>query len=672
MIDSVSFKQTRPHDWSVFGTMVLIIALGLLLRLQHLGNTFQSGDNAALAWAVSSKQGNLWMFQEQYGVLINVLVKGFALLVAWLHVGMTEFWWKCPVALLGTAQIPLTFFFLRRLGYGSVASIAVAGLTAVFPLHVMQSRYLWGYEALGTFFVTLALWAIIDFLENPDRKSAFRASFFSGLYMISHGFIMPFPMCVAAAAMLFGATPKSSTVRRFFSGVGLLFRHLVWVGPLLFFPMCLTSLYHGASKKSFLGFFIPNHFSEFVQNIGVFLLVAIALVILGLIVTKKMRSPQTVFLVLCGASYLAPFAFLVPRGITSTRGYMLIGTYCLVLSIAAIVDKAIIYFPRLTAALVTICLLGTFWGTVNSIFYRGRCFDPSLVRIERGAIPIDPGMKAAGYLIREYVPQRSNVLALIRNMAPANMGYYCDRKKFAFYNVGCPQAYIQETFLQFRDRVDVVLCEPGQRRLFNLGGSMPQKQAMYGVAVSPTGSITNLNRTNCSTGTLQAGQRIYSDCPTKFKGRIPKKFIGMDYLVTRNEDKNNTSTVLLSFDAKSSVTVYVIMQNSCSFIPAWMKDWEETGEKLSANDHGEDRTIFKKRFSPGRIELGTNCPGKNVIPRKFEEKTVIYSEGKPQLYIYARPWIPLPKKRVDTKKLNRRFDKEYSMEISGKVWNLLW
>lgn len=191
-----------------------LVCLSALLRLLCLGNPFQSSENAGLAAEIIAFPGYLWMTQEHYGLLISFYLKFFVGLVSLLGVTITEFWWKAPIALLGILQVPLTYFFLKRMGCRELGSLCGAAFVSVLPLHVFLSRYLWGHEVLGVFFVTLAVWKLIDFLESPTIKTGFVASLFLGLYQISHGYILPFSPCIICIIVLYSPNKREKILSR--------------------------------------------------------------------------------------------------------------------------------------------------------------------------------------------------------------------------------------------------------------------------------------------------------------------------------------------------------------------------------------------------------------------------------------------------------------------------
>lgn len=432
----------------------MLFCVGLVLRLLLLGNTFQSADNAALAEKIL-RFGYRWMIADNYGFLINIYVKLFTAGISALGIDVTEFWWKAPIALAGSLQVPLTYLFLKKLKCHPTGAVLGAAIMAVLPIHVMQSRYPWGYEVLGVLFITLAIWALLDFYERPTVKRGLVASLMLGFYLISHGYIVPFAPCLAAMVILFGRSREQNGFRAFLRGPRLFFQKYVWVGLVLFFPIYFASLRYTFSKKSELGFYLPSHLLGFFENIGLFLAGAMLAAMLVTLLHKEARRQQAWLFMLCGCVYLAPLFFGSPPHVTVERGYMLMGTYFFVIQLCVVFDTVVRQKRRLLYTLAAISLAATCWGTMSSLFGRDQWPDPSLVTTERGDVPPDPGSKAAGYLLRKHLPETAKVLAMHRAIERPVLYYYFGKLDYAFNDLSNNELY--EKFLELRDSVDVVI-----------------------------------------------------------------------------------------------------------------------------------------------------------------------------------------------------------------------
>ncbi|MCA9741965.1 glycosyltransferase family 39 protein [candidate division KSB1 bacterium] len=441
-----------------------------------LGNTFQSADNAALASKIL-QYGYRWMIEDHYGFLINIYVKLFTAALSMAGIALTEFWWKVPIALVGSLQVPIVYLFLLRLRCQQSTALTGAAILAILPIHVMQSRYPWGYEVLGVLFVTLAIWALLDFYEDPTPKTGLRASLMLGLYLISHGYIVPFGVCLFAMAILFGQGRGADKVKRIIRGLKLFFQKYVWVFPALFFPIYLSSLQYTFSKKSQLGFYFESHFPGFVENIGIFITGSIVASIVISLLNKKISSKKAWFFLLAGAAYLAPLFFGSPPHVTVERGYMLMGTYFWLILVCIVFDAFVRRKKRFVYALAVISLTATFMGTIDSVFGRDQWFDPAFVTSERGDVPPDPGSKAAGYLLRTYLPDSIRVLALNRAIEPPVLYYYFRRSDYAYYDVS--NQTLCEIFQFMRDSVDVVISCKANMPVVQADSLFEQRIVLY-------------------------------------------------------------------------------------------------------------------------------------------------------------------------------------------------
>jgi hypothetical protein len=189
-------------------------------------------------------------------------------------------------------------------------------------------------------FFTLAIWALLDFFRDPTRMSGLKASLFCGLYLISHGYIIPFIPCLIALTFLFADSDEQELgfLTKPCTGIRLLAREMIWFFPYLFFPLYYYPLLHTFNKAVWLGFFAFDHLPGFIDNIGYPLTLLILFSVASSIAIKKTRLRQTLLFTICGAFYLAPLFFGTPPGITVVRGYMLLGTYSWLLCALGVLD----------------------------------------------------------------------------------------------------------------------------------------------------------------------------------------------------------------------------------------------------------------------------------------------------------------------------------------------
>ena len=107
-----------------------------------------------------------------------------------------------------------------------------------------------------------------------------------------------------------------------------------------------------------------------------------------------------------------------------------------------------------------ICLFCTLWGNINQLFLRGQGWDPSLIKVERGARDPDPGSKAAGYLVQKYLSPNAALLVLHRNIEPPVLLYYFRRQGLSFYDLDLE--HTREAYLANREQADAVIADKDQ------------------------------------------------------------------------------------------------------------------------------------------------------------------------------------------------------------------
>ncbi len=471
---------------------LLIVLTGLLMRILFLGNTFLSSDNVMLAERIVKKPGFIWMVLEQYGLYISLSVKLFASLCAFLGITVNEFWWKLPVALAGTLQIPLTYLFLRRIDSSVRTSVIGAGCVALLPIHIFQSRYLWGYEVFGVMFLTLALWKLLDFFDNPNKKTGIIASLFSGLYIISHGYFVPFAPLLLVLVFMYSPDADSGFFKRLWSGLEMYFRNYAWLFMVLFLPFTARPIIHMLNKKTNPGFYVFDHLPDFVSSAGIAFSVFIAAAILYSIFRKGRGPKEPVFLFVAGLLYMAPLIFGTPKGVTVVKGYMLVGIFCFMVASLRELDKLLSSDTKAVNVIVAAAFILTLWGGVESLFFRDRLVDPSLVVQGRGKI-YDPGTKAAGYFFQKYVPSESSVLAMHQKIEEPNLYYYFRRKIFAYDDLTNMQTL--QKLNELKDKVDVIICSKWQvpyiekTGLFKKRVELTDKDEEFYIAIFAKGSI---------------------------------------------------------------------------------------------------------------------------------------------------------------------------------------
>lgn len=378
--------------------------LAAVLRFASLGGTFETSDSVELALKIVKNESVFAMRNTLYGSLIMIWEKLWIAIIQTLGIPITEAWWKFPIALFGVLSLVGIYQILKK---ERSALWGVAAL-AVLPIHVMQSRYLWGYEVFGVFFLIVALYA---FTKASPKSSGLTF----GVYFLSHGYFVPFPLAVLATAWIHRVNWKK------------VFSPWLWGPVVLLFPLFRGAVLHGMEKKSALGFYFFDYAADFVHNLGIPLL---AFLILGgaLLMGRKEIHRFGLSLLVAGILYLIPIVFLAPPGVTVVRGYFLCSQVCLVLGMfLCLVELPQWKQLRWMAGGVLILTLA---GTVQSVFFNDSIAALGFlgVRKERGSVVIDPGTKAAALWVRQTIAKsqlnRDKVCAVHRAIEPPNFEYY--------------------------------------------------------------------------------------------------------------------------------------------------------------------------------------------------------------------------------------------------------
>lgn len=445
-------------DRRYLALLALAMLFGAFFRLAWLGNPFVSSDNAQVAVKTLFNPGYAWMLKENYGILITLIVKIFIGIFSQLGFPLTEFLWKLPIALFGIALIPLVYYALGLIARNRATALVGSWLTACFPLHVMQSRFLYGSEVLSVFFLLCVIVALVRFYEAQSWTRGLIASVAIGLYLISHVYILPFvivlPIIVIACSIKDATNWKPALVR----GGRLFFTKGLWIIPILISPLLRPALDHTTRKETKFGFYLLDHWEGITGNVGYALLFSIFVSVFYLFVTRKYCIMVWVFL-MCGGVYLAPLIIGAPPGITVVRGYMVIGLFFCILMVSILLGKWMIFHRNLAIAATVVIIASTSIGLTLSLFinpHEKRALNAFGVKLERGTI-LDTGIKAAGYLIQRHIPPDKRVLAIHRSVEPPNLLYYFNRREGSWFDLTLEQTL--EKLQHFAPQTDVIICE---------------------------------------------------------------------------------------------------------------------------------------------------------------------------------------------------------------------
>lgn len=443
--------------------LVTLSALAFLFRFGGLGTTFVTGEEATLPVYCITRRGLAWILTEPIGFLHPLTVKLWAAAVSETGHGMNEFLFKLPLAMVGVAQVPLTYIFLRRLGTTRLSGWIGTATVAVLPVHVFGSRYLGSAEVFGVAALSLALLTLIRFYEQPSGPRALGAGLASCLYLVSHGYIVPFFPLFVSVAWLYCGRDLGGVWRRF---------PTVWILPLLYLPLGLPALERAAQPPGGLGWYFLDHVDGLLANVGLFLASAVGAALAVMVVHRLARRDPRIHVLLVGAVlYGAPLMLTAPTDMNAARGDLLITVFLAAMAAVVILDTVVTSDRMLTASLFTAVFGLTAWGTYESLFLRDGAYDPARVRATHGGVPPDPGTKAAGYYVRRYAPADATVAAVHPAISPATLRYYFGRNAGASRNLrkAVPLASLEQAW----STAEVVVAAPTDRRALEKAGLKP-------------------------------------------------------------------------------------------------------------------------------------------------------------------------------------------------------
>jgi hypothetical protein len=180
----------------------MLTLAALALRSYAIDVPFHTGDFAHLPYKVSRYYGVAWIIADIHGPLLPLAVWFIAKVVVAAGGVMNETMWRLPLALVGTIQVPMTYFLMRRLRAHAWTSVLAAAIAAFLPSLASDARYPYGYVTLGVFMASLALWAWLRDLDETTRASRWLAGGLLGLYLLSHLAVYAVPIVIAAAALV--------------------------------------------------------------------------------------------------------------------------------------------------------------------------------------------------------------------------------------------------------------------------------------------------------------------------------------------------------------------------------------------------------------------------------------------------------------------------------------
>lgn len=186
------FSAEHLAAWRPQLALTGILVVGALIRLTHLeanpaGLNQDEAVNSWNAWCLlhtgRDQAGEPWpvFSMRAHGVYSSPLFAYWSMPVLWLG-GLSIWATRLPAALAGMLTLVLMNYVGTRM-FGPATGLAAAGLLAINPWHIQQSR--WGHEATLCPLLVMAawcslLWAGLPIMDRQERKPRVIASALSG------------------------------------------------------------------------------------------------------------------------------------------------------------------------------------------------------------------------------------------------------------------------------------------------------------------------------------------------------------------------------------------------------------------------------------------------------------------------------------------------------------
>ncbi len=196
--------------------VIAITLVAVWLRFWNISATFESSDQAAMAYLVRHSFGFRWILAHDYGPVlpvIHLVVAGFCRLASW---PMGEAVARLPMAIIGLAQVPVTFALMRRLGRPRVEGLLAAAVCAVLPPLVTDSHYPWGMHGVWLLAGSIALWAVLAWLDErrPWQCAVAGVALFAHCLSSAYAFALPVAILFALGKSFRDGRPDQSRARK--------------------------------------------------------------------------------------------------------------------------------------------------------------------------------------------------------------------------------------------------------------------------------------------------------------------------------------------------------------------------------------------------------------------------------------------------------------------------
>ena len=485
-----------------------ILVLATVLFSFGIGTTYESSDQAGMAYMVRHNYGFKWLFTHKYGLLLPLGQRTWAELLSRLHWPLAEASARWPAVMIEVAQVAVTFFLLRRLRASRLEALVGMTCVAILPTSVANAHYPWNHAGLWVLTGSAALWAVLAYLDDRRRWQMLLAAALLFAHCISSGYAMALPVTLmilwlhhlhgrdgetSPGSQPLWRSPRRGDVVAAFLVPCLLALCVIgfswyWTG-MGQIGMMLSKRAHGFTGLQCAQIlFLPRVWcTQFGYLFGP---VAGAGLLWGILRARRGRlfNPRASstadadlrrgLLVVWTLLSLIPVVGLVNwRGIGYPGAYLVESVYCCTLLAVMMITCLYRRFAEsvparvLFASIAGLAFIHMALGCVDSCLGGGRIRAFTGVVAEWGSVRPDTGAKAAGCYVRKYLPMDAVVMPLHTNtgMEIPVAEYYMGRQVLASYDLR-PEV-IPSMVHAMSARVDVFICEPRDRDLVeSIGG----------------------------------------------------------------------------------------------------------------------------------------------------------------------------------------------------------
>lgn len=237
---------------------------------------------------------------------------------------------KNVLFLRSTSLIPglgliIVFFFLGRKVSGTVSGLAMASMAAFSSAAIILSQVIRPYAML-VFFISVALWFFLSYLEAGKKKHLYGYLFFI-LLALSFHYSAVIPMTAVGLAWIARIVANRRPAREYGLIIVSHLPHLAMVGALYFYHLTtiLGSKHYEELTESYLHVFFPSSLSGLTDNIYDFYAylffppiapLIVALATLGIVAIWKTshRYIAVIIIATFTINYILTFLKLYPFG----------------------------------------------------------------------------------------------------------------------------------------------------------------------------------------------------------------------------------------------------------------------------------------------------------------------------------------------------------------------